>query len=99
MLADLRLLIGQHPGDKQTRIDQTFRGEIPSLLYPGIETQFRQGGELICHDQVTTLSTADQGVSVTLASGNCWHGDQLVLGSRPHCASNSADQRPVASTS
>ncbi|WP_312055537.1 FAD-binding oxidoreductase [Pantoea brenneri] len=52
----------------------------PSLFIARMLADLRLlGSELICHDQVTTLSTADQGVSVTLASGNCWHGDQLVL--------------------
>lgn len=52
----------------------------PSLFIARMLADLRTlGAKLVCHDEVTTLSTSDQGVDLTLASGERWKGDQLVL--------------------
>ena len=37
------------------------------------------GGQLVCNNEVTTLTETNRDVHLTLASGDEWRGDQLIL--------------------
>jgi len=55
------------------------------LLYPGLFVASMlsdlraSGGQLVCNNEVTTLKESGRDVHLTLASGEEWRGDQLVL--------------------
>jgi len=52
----------------------------PSLFIASLLADLRaSGGQLVCNNEVTTLTESAQGVHITLASGDEWRGDQLVL--------------------
>lgn len=52
----------------------------PSLFIASLLADLRtSGGQLVCNNEVTTLTGSAQDVHLTLASGDEWRGDQLVL--------------------
>lgn len=52
----------------------------PSLFIASLLADLRtSGGQLVCNNEVTTLTESAQDVHLTLASGDEWRGDQLVL--------------------
>jgi glycine/D-amino acid oxidase-like deaminating enzyme len=52
----------------------------PSLFIASLLAGLRtSGGQLVCNNEVTTLTESAQDVHLTLASGDEWRGDQLVL--------------------
>jgi len=52
----------------------------PSLFIASLLADLRaSGGQLVCNNEVTTLTETSQDVHLTLASGDEWRGDQLVL--------------------
>lgn len=54
----------------------------PSLFIASLIADLRaSGGQLVCNNEVTTLTESDRDVQLTLASGETWQGDQLVLAS------------------
>ncbi|MGK3142178.1 NAD(P)/FAD-dependent oxidoreductase [Pantoea sp. C2G6] len=67
------------------RIEQGWFFSSECLLYPGLFiasllAELRaQGGQLISNNEVIALNESAQEVRLTLASGDEWRGDQLVL--------------------
>lgn len=52
----------------------------PSLFIASLLADLRaSGGQLVCNNEVTTLTESGRDVHLTLASGDEWRGDQLVL--------------------
>ncbi|MDH2067128.1 FAD-binding oxidoreductase [Pantoea sp. GD03673] len=52
----------------------------PSLYIASLLADLRaSGGQLVCNNEVTTLKESGRDVHLTLASGDEWRGDQLVL--------------------
>ncbi|WP_278498177.1 NAD(P)/FAD-dependent oxidoreductase [Pantoea vagans] len=52
----------------------------PSLFIASLLADLRaSGGQMVCNNEVTTLTESGRHVHLTLASGDEWHGDQLVL--------------------
>ncbi|THB84348.1 FAD-binding oxidoreductase [Pantoea allii] len=52
----------------------------PSLFIASLLADLRaSGGQLVCNNEVTTLTETGRDVQLTLASGDEWRGDQLVL--------------------
>jgi len=52
----------------------------PSLFIASLLADLRaSGGQLVCNNEVTTLTESDRDVHLTLASGAEWRGDQLIL--------------------
>ena len=67
------------------RISQAWFFPSECLLYPSLFIARMLaglralGGQLVCQNEVTTLTASERGVTLTLASGDQWQGDQLVL--------------------
>lgn len=52
----------------------------PSLFIASLLADLRaSGAQLVCNNEVTTLTESGRDVHLTLASGDEWRGDQLVL--------------------
>ena len=52
----------------------------PSLFIASLLADLRaSGGQLVCNNEVTTLTETNRDVHLTLASGDEWRGDQLIL--------------------
>ncbi|PEI05906.1 FAD-dependent oxidoreductase [Pantoea agglomerans] len=79
-------LLGALPGLRlDPRIQHAWFFPSECLLYPSLfiasllADLHASGGQLVCNNEVTTLTESEQDVHLTLASGDEWRGDQLVL--------------------
>lgn len=83
---DREALLSALPGLRlDPRVQQACFFSSECLLYPSLYIAslladlHASGGRLISQSEVTTLAESDRGVHLTLASGEEWRGDQLVL--------------------
>lgn len=83
---DREALLSALPGLRlDPRVQQAWFFSSECLLYPSLYIAslladlHASGGRLISQSEVTTLAESDRGVHLTLASGEEWRGDQLVL--------------------